>query len=144
MGSIEACLVLSRGWPKRGPCHFFFSSTVLHQSQRTPTPDYPEQVLAVFPDTTSFYRGTISKQPVRKGGLVSEVSLGGYSLLCCSLFCVSILLVFAELASLNCFCASIHPCKSFLLVHSNGADRNRLRLKMKAVNDQPLASFSHV
>lgn len=32
------------------------------------------QVLAVFPDTTSFYRGTISKQPVRKGGLVSEVS----------------------------------------------------------------------
>lgn len=31
------------------------------------------QVLAVFPDTTSFYRATISKQPVRKGGTVSEV-----------------------------------------------------------------------
>ncbi|CAM9397707.1 unnamed protein product, partial [Laminaria digitata] len=32
-----------------------------------------DHVLAVFPDTTSFYRGTISKQPVRKGGLVAEV-----------------------------------------------------------------------
>lgn len=41
----------------------------------------PDQVLAVFPDTTSFYRGIISKQPARKGGTVSEVrlipSLGG-------------------------------------------------------------------
>ncbi|CAM9305393.1 unnamed protein product, partial [Ectocarpus sp. 12 AP-2014] len=32
-----------------------------------------DDVLAVFPDTTSFYRGTISKQPVRKAGLVAEL-----------------------------------------------------------------------
>ncbi|CAN0285484.1 unnamed protein product, partial [Ascophyllum nodosum] len=32
-----------------------------------------DHVSAVFPDTTSFYRAMISKQPVRKGGIVSEL-----------------------------------------------------------------------
>lgn len=41
-----------------------------------------EQVLAVFPDTTSFYRATVSKQPVRKAGVVGEVRFSKQAQIC--------------------------------------------------------------
>lgn len=68
--------------PFRGVEYYLFVCKTTHTTdllpQLPPPPprkNHAVQVLAVFPDTTSFYRATISKQPVRKGGMVGEVGL---------------------------------------------------------------------
>lgn len=96
---------------------------LLHQSQRTPAPYYPEQVLAVFPDTTSFYRGTISKQPVRKGGLVSEVRLTRLSRVAFVFFNSA---CFVDSILSSCFLRSFLHCTQVIL-----ASRSVFQLRQK-------------